>query len=155
LTCVNVFLKHCFLPLLIASVIWRIKTKIHKTKTTTTTTVRKISKAYLHNIKMYSHFLHQCNKWRFTHGDKSSCYYMGRDLNAQISILTIYITVFVTRGRHFGAQESVWSFFSRRRREKNISKTDSQGPQNDSRNDSQKQCWIKLYLTFGSKMDQY
>jgi hypothetical protein len=39
------------------------------------------------------------------------------------AILTIYITVFVTRGRHFGAQESVWSYFFEAKPRKNISKT--------------------------------
>jgi hypothetical protein len=68
-------------------------------------------------------------------------------------ILTIYITVFVTRGRHFGARESVWSYFFEAKPRKNISKTDSRASKWLPR--SQKQCWIKLYLTFGSKMDQY
>jgi hypothetical protein len=46
--------------------------------------------------------------------------------------LTIYITVLVTRGRHFGAQESVWSYFFEAKPRKNISKL-TRGPQNDSR----------------------
>jgi hypothetical protein len=69
------------------------------------------------------------------------------------SVLTIYITVFVTRGRHFGARESVWSYFFEAKPRKNISKTDSRASKWLPR--SLKQCWIKLYLTFGSKMDQY
>jgi hypothetical protein len=68
-------------------------------------------------------------------------------------ILTIYITVLVTRGRHFGARESVWSYFFEAKPRKNIIKTDSRASKWLPR--SQKQCWIKLYLTFGSKMDQY
>jgi hypothetical protein len=68
-------------------------------------------------------------------------------------ILTIYITVLVTRVRHFGARESVWSYFFEAKPRKNIGKTDSRASKWLPR--SQKQCWIKLYLTFGSKMDQY
>jgi hypothetical protein len=66
--------------------------------------------------------------------------------------LTIYITVLVSRGRHFGAQESVWSYFFEAKPRNNISKTDSRAPKWLPR--SQKQCWIKLYSTFGSKMDR-
>jgi hypothetical protein len=40
-------------------------------------------------------------------------------------ILTIYITVLVTRGRDFGARESVLSYFFEAKTRKNISKTDS------------------------------
>jgi hypothetical protein len=75
------------------------------------------------------------------------------DLDAPKHVLTIYITVFVTRGRHFGARESVWSYFFEAKPRKNISKTNSRASKWLPR--SQKQCWIKLYLTFGSKMDQY
>jgi hypothetical protein len=48
------------------------------------------------------------------------------------SILTIYITVFVTRGRHFGARESVWLYIFEAKPRKILVKL-TQGPQNDSR----------------------
>jgi hypothetical protein len=70
--------------------------------------------------------------------------------------ITIYITVLVTRGRHFGARESVWSYFFEAKPRKNISKTDSRASKWLPRASkwlprSQKQCWIKLYITFGWK----
>jgi hypothetical protein len=49
-----------------------------------------------------------------------------------ILYLTIYITIFVTRGRHFGAESQFDHIFSRQSRKKILVKL-TQGPQNDSR----------------------
>jgi hypothetical protein len=55
------------------------------------------------------------------------------------------VCVFVTRGRHFGAQESVWSYFFEEKPRKILVKL-TQGPQNHSRGQVTKIVLNKIIL---------
>jgi hypothetical protein len=99
---------------------------------------------------VWSYFFEASTRKNISKNDLRALKWFPRS-QKQCGILTI--TVFVTQGRHFGARESLWSYFFEVSMRKNISKTDLRASKWLPR--SQKQCWMKLYLTFGSKMDQY